>query len=272
METEWIGNRVYQPSIEEILQGMKSKDTPITYYAKEMRYPKKCGYGEYLKSFAGESYIRLNEQVVNINTKRKVVETNRDVYRYDNIYSSIPLPELMFIMQDDKSEEYKEFCEGLRKLHWTSGYLISLGIRGEIPRKDLWNYIYDEDIFVSRYYSPSLMSENTVPQGCYSIQAEIYTKDGEKHKLDSSNLLESVVKQLDKIGAIDCTQLEVKDIRFRKYCNILFDHEIYRYRRVVLNYLRNHDIKSIGRFGEWEYFWSDQSFMSGYKAVENKDV
>jgi len=28
------------------------------------------------------------------------------------------------------------------------------------------------------------------------------------------------------------------------------------------------NIKSCGRFGEWDYLWSDQSFMSGKKAAD----
>lgn len=39
LETRWIGNRVYQPTMQEIEQGMKTSDTPVTYYAKEMCYP-----------------------------------------------------------------------------------------------------------------------------------------------------------------------------------------------------------------------------------------
>ena len=40
LRTEWVGNRLYQPSVEEVIQGSKSLNTPNTYYAKEMRYPK----------------------------------------------------------------------------------------------------------------------------------------------------------------------------------------------------------------------------------------
>lgn len=120
---------------------------------------------------------------------------------------------------------------------------------------------------VSRYYSPSLMSPNTAPSNCYSIQAEVYTRDGGRYGLNSSKLLEEIIEQMDGIGAIDKNKILVKDIRFRKYCNILFDHAIYQNRDTTLKYLKKKGINPIGRFGKWEYYWSDQSFMSGYKAA-----
>lgn len=270
METEWVGKRIYQPSIDEILQGMESEDTPVTYYAKEMRYPKMGGFGEYLRSFANEDRIRTNESVVAINVKDRTVLTDKEEYRYENLYSSIPLPELVNIVTGDRSEEYKAFSESIKNLHWTSGYLISLGLSGVCSRKDLWDYIYDENIIVSRYYSPSLMSPNTAPYNCYSVQAEVYTKDGGRLRLDSSELLEKVINQMDDIGAINKANIMVKDIKFRKYCNILYDHEVYKNREAALKYLKKKGIRPIGRFGEWEYYWSDQSFMSGYKAATEK--
>ena len=34
-------------------------------------------------------------------------------------------------------------------------------------------------------------------------------------------------------------------------------------------FLDEKNIKTCGRFGEWEYFWSDQSLMSGKNVVDN---
>ena len=65
------------------------------------------------------------------------------------------------------------------------------------------------------------------------------------------------------MGLFKKEDLIVKDIRAEKYANVIFDHFIYENRKIVLNYLNEIGIISIGRFGEWEYFWSDQSMLSG---------
>lgn len=45
LETRWMGSRegsrLYQPSVEEVIQGCNTTETPVTYYSKEMRYPQK---------------------------------------------------------------------------------------------------------------------------------------------------------------------------------------------------------------------------------------
>ena len=266
--TKWIGNRVYQPTYEEIMEGMKTSNTPVTYYAKEMRYPTHGGFESFIKGFAGGININLNEEVVAIDLIGKTVTTNKNVYSYQRLFSSLPLPEWTSLVLTCNKRDFTKFKESIDNLHWTSGYMISLGMKGKIPRNDLWDYIYDEDIEVSRYYSPSIMSSNTVPQGCYSIQAEVYTRDGKSHRLPCNELLDSTIKKLDCIGALRTQEVVVKDIKFSKYCNVLFDHEIYKNREIVLNYLEHHDVISIGRFGLWDYYWSDQSFLSGYNATD----
>lgn len=265
METRWVGNRVYQPAMNEILAGMNTSDTPVTYYAKEMRYPKHGGFSEYLKSFSYPDNLRLGETVVRINAENNTVLTDRETYHYKVLYSSIPLPEMGKILKTRKKEYFQDAVEGL---HWTSGYIVSLGLNGGLSRPDLWDYVYDEDVVVSRFYSPSLMSPFTVPDGCSSIQAEIYTKDG-KRADDENKLLQQTINQIDAIGVIDKGCVCVKDIRFSKYCNILFDHKVYDKRKGALDILQDHGIVPIGRFGRWEYLWSDQAFMSGYVAVKD---
>lgn len=110
------------------------------------------------------------------------------------------------------------------------------------------------------------MSPSTAPDGCCSVQAEIYTRDGKQYK-DEDALLEKTIDQLQAIRIIEKDKIIVKDIRFVKYCNVLFDHNVYNSRDKALNILRKHEIIPIGRFESWEYLWSDQAFMSAYNAV-----
>lgn len=260
LETKWIGNRIYQPSIEEVLEGMRTSETGNTYYAKEMRYPKEGGYKSFLQGLADEEKILCNQCVVKIDTQNHKVYTESEVYEYNTLYSSIPLPEYKSILP-----EISEIGESVDKLSWTSGYLVSLGFKGDLPKENLWNYVYDEDILPARIFYPRKKSEANCPDGCSSLQAEIYFKYSNVPKTSKEELLEKTVEQLDKTGIIHKDHLLVRDIRFEKYANVIFEHGIYENRQTVISYLKNHGITSIGRFGEWDYLWSDQSFMSGYE-------
>ena len=58
------------------------------------------------------------------------------------------------------------------------------------------------------------------------------------------------------------------DVRILKYANVIFDHEIYNNVRIVKNFLRENGVEPIGRFGEWDYFWTDQLLLSGKDIVD----
>ena len=71
LEIKWIGSRLYQPSIEEVLLGCQSADTPVAYYAKEMRYPQKGGFKTFMKALVKDLDIRFQSEVVEIFPLRK---------------------------------------------------------------------------------------------------------------------------------------------------------------------------------------------------------
>ncbi len=257
LETRWVGNRLYQPSLEEVIQGANTSDTPVTYYAKEMRYPKIGGFKQYLSSMIKNADIRYNQDVVEIDTTNKIVITaTGDEYRYDRLISSLPLPEVIKML-DNVPEDVVNECKRLR---CTCGYQVSIGLKSKNIPPYLWWYIYDEDILPARVYSPSLKSSDNAPEGCSSLQLEIYC---EKDKYTKGELLEKSVDKLIALGIINRDDILFVDVRFEKYANVIFDKNIYEARKVVRDYLDTMGIETIGRFGEWDYLWTNQSLLSG---------
>jgi len=260
LETKWVGKRMYKPSIEEIENGCNTDVTPNTYYTKEMRYPKQGGYKSFLKPMIKGLTIKTNSKVEYIDlSKKKVSLTNKQTYNFENLISSLPLTEICKLIINVPSE----VLNASKKLNYTSGYLISLGFNKPDIANKLWFYIYDQDILPARVYSPSLKSPNNAPKGCSSMQAEIYFNKGVKLDKTDSDILEETIVKFVEMGLFKHEDLIVKDIRSEKYANVIFDHNIYKNRQIVLDYLSKNNIISVGRFGEWEYFWSDQSMLSG---------
>ena len=72
------------------------------------------------------------------------------------------------------------------------------------------------------------------------------------------------------MGVCKPEDIVVKDIRFEKYANVIFDKDIYKNRQIVLDYLKEQNIESIGRFGKWEYMWTHQAYADGM-GVQRKD-
>jgi hypothetical protein len=53
-----------------------------------------------------------------------------------------------------------------------------------------------------------------------------------------------------------------------KYANIIFDLERADALRTVHGYLNDIGINYCGRFGDWGYLWTDESFKSGENAAQ----
>ncbi|SHK28444.1 Protoporphyrinogen oxidase [Xylanibacter ruminicola] len=257
LRTEWAGKRIYQPSLDEVIAGSKAEDERITYYAKEMRYPKKGGYQHFLSIMAEEADIRYRSEVRHINPLERIVRTtDGQVYSYNRLISSLPLPEIVSMIDYVPDEVGK----AVSKLEATCGYHVSIALKTKNIPPYLWWYIYDEDNLASRVYSPSLKSPDNAPEGCSSLQMEVYCKEDE---YSEQELLDKTVGKLVEIGIIKQEDILFTHLGFEKHANIIFTEPIYEARKIVRDYLISNGIQTIGRFGEWDYLWSDQSLMSG---------
>ncbi|WP_303852224.1 NAD(P)/FAD-dependent oxidoreductase [Seleniivibrio woodruffii] len=267
LSTSWVGNRMYRPDIKEVLKGAFDEDTPNTYYAKEMRYPVKGGYKSFIKKMADDCSIELNKEVVNIDVTNKIVSFSDGLnLTYEHVISSLPLPEYPKLIKN-MPDQVVSACN---RLVWTSVGLVSIGLkRSDIP-KHLWFYVYDEDIPFARCYSPSMKSPYNVPYGCSSLQLEVYYSKNRPLSFSSAELINICVNKLEKMGVIDRKDIVVSDFRCAEYGNVVFYHGMEKDRQTVLDYLESVGICTIGRFGKWDYLWSDQSLLSGGECLGNK--
>lgn len=262
LETKWVGNRLHVSPLPEVLRGAFAEQQENFYYTKFMNYPKKGGFRSIMNECRKGLDIRLNKKAVHIDTAAKQVEfADGTVENYDNLISSLPLPEIIKMISDVP----ENVQNAAKQLRWTCGYQVSLGFNRPDVAKYLWFYIYDEDVPPARVYSPNLKSPDNAPEGCSSLQAEIFFANGVK-VVDKNIILQKTVEKLKEICQFNDSDVVVKDIRFEPYANIIFTPEIYESRKVVREWLQAQGIKTIGRFGEWDYLWSHQAFESGMKV------
>ncbi len=258
LRTEWTGGRFYQPSIDEVIEGSKTADTPITYYSKEMLYPAKGGYKMFLKGMAAEANIHYESRVSRIDVTNKIlyVGGKEEPVKFERLISSMPLPAIITII-DEVPDMVRDAA---RKLEATCGYHVSIALKGNNIPPYLWWYIYDEDNLSARVHSPSLKSPNNVPDACSSLQMEVYCKQGE---YTEQEILDKTVGKLVEIGVINADDILFTHLGYEHYANVIFTEPIYESRKIVRDWLLSVGIETIGRFGEWDYLWSDQALVSG---------
>jgi len=260
LSTTWCGARWYQPSIEEVLEGAFTTETPNTYYAKEMRYPKYGGYKSFLTYMANDCNIKVNKKAIAIDTNSKQVsfEDGTQV-DYSNLVSSLPLPYLISILNDVP----KEVIEASEKMYASSVAIVSLGFSKPDVPEYLWYYIYDEDFLSARCYSPSMKSADNVPDGCSSVQFEIYFSRERGLALEGDELINHIVDKGITMGLFNKEDIIVKDMRILPYGNVVFYKGMEDDRKIVDDFLDSVKINRVGRFGQWKYLWTDQALLTG---------
>ncbi|HFU77825.1 MAG TPA: hypothetical protein ENK68_04915 [Epsilonproteobacteria bacterium] len=265
LSTTWCGNRMYQPDITEVLQGSYTTDTPNTYYADEMRYPVKGGYKSFLNVMRKECDIVLNKKVISINTDIKTIKfEDGEIQEYTNLISSLPIPYVISILNDVP----ENVIQASEKLYASSVAIVSLGFsKPDIPEY-LWYYIYDEDFLPARCYSPSMKSPDNVPDGCSSVQFEIYFSKEKALALEGEDLINHIITKGVEMNLFEKEDIVVSDARILPYGNVVFYKGMEADRKIVQDYLESVNIHRVGRFGDWAYLWTDQCLLSGKKVAE----
>ncbi len=267
MSTDWLGPRLYRPKIEEILKGALTSETDDVHYISEFRYPTKGGFVSFLNKLLHDRDVRLSHCLVKVNTKDKyLVFSNGNEVDYEHLVCSIPLPELI-PMIDGVPEDV---AAAAARLACTTCITVNIGVARENISPAHWTYFYDRDYIFTRLSFPDKFSPYCTPDGCGSIQAEIYYSN--KYKpVDRTpeECIEPVLKDLQRCGLLhEDDEILFKDARLINYANIIFDLDRKEALEIVHGYLKEVNIHCAGRYGMWGYHWTDESFKSGESAVK----
>jgi protoporphyrinogen oxidase len=267
MSTDWLGPRIYRPSLEEVLRGAISKEAPHIHYITHFRYPSAGGFRLYLTKFVPLGNIRLDHELVSLDPESRTLEfTNGDFASYDTLISSVPLPELIPMIKGVP----RDVLEASQRLACSTCVLVNIGIDREDISTSHMTYFYDEDICFTRLGFPHMLSAKNAPAGTGNIQAEVYFSSKYKPFTGSpEEWIDPVLRDLRRCGLVreDDTILFSKAMLLR-YANVIFDLERADALKTVHGYLDDIGIAYCGRYGDWGYMWTDESFISGEKAAD----
>ena len=267
LTTDWLGPRMYRPKVEEILQGALSATAPSTHYITHFRYPRNGGFASYLGKFLPLADVKLRHEVVAIDPGAgELTFAHGARVRCDAVVSSVPLPELIPIIKGAPPD----VLEAARRLACSTCVLVNLGVDRSDLSKAHMTYFYDEDICFTRLSFPHMLSVHNVPGGSGSIQAEVYFSN--KYRpltVPIDALIEPVIADLQRCGILRSDDgILSKSAMLVPYANVIFDLERASALRTVHGYLDDIGLAYCGRYGDWGYMWTDESFISGERAAE----
>ena len=267
MSTDWLGPRIYRPSLEEVLRGAISTSAPHVHYITHFRYPSAGGFNNYLTKFVPLGNLRLNHEVVSIDVRtRQLTFTNGAVVPYDGLITSVPLPDLLRMIEGAPAD----VVAASQLLACSTCVLVNIGVNREDLSSAHMTYFYDEDICFTRLGFPHMLSARNAPPGTGSIQAEVYFSEKYKPFRGSpEDWIEPVIRDLLRCGLLrDEDQILSRKAMFLRYANVIFDLDRAQALKTVHGYLDEIGIAYCGRYGDWGYMWTDESFISGEKAAE----
>ena len=266
MSLDWLGPRIYRPSLEEVLRGAISPSAPHVHYITHFRYPTQGGFISYLKQFVPLGNLRLGHELVSVDPRERELRfSNGHVTAYDQLVSSVALPDLIRMIDGAPPD----VVEASRRLACSTCVLVNVGINRSDISKAHMTYFYDEDICFTRLSFPHMLSATNVPDGTGSVQAEVYFSEKYRPFTGApSDWIEPVIRDLRRVGLLrEDDQILCSKAMLLRYANIIFDHDRAAALETVHGYLDELGIAYCGRYGDWGYMWTDESFISGERAA-----
>jgi protoporphyrinogen oxidase/glycosyltransferase involved in cell wall biosynthesis len=269
METSWLGGRVPLPDLEEIIDGaLQPLGKPMGPNAR-FGYPLRGGFQALMSGFVPhiKGTIELNADVIGISpTERIIMLADGRRYQYEDLISTMPLPELVKMMGDAAPDEVKQAALGLRHL---SVRCVNIGVDRENITDKHWIY-YPEDTVFHRIFVQGNASPECNAPGGFGFTCEItYSPELKPLPASGQELIDRCVRDCIKVGFISADDKIVASNEIdMPYAYVVYDHARAGNVEIIKNWLLQHDIVLAGRYSEWEYYNSDHAFIAGKKAAE----
>lgn len=258
-------SRVYTPKLKEMVRGALSPKKDSVHYITHYRYPLKGGFASYLKAVSDGLDVHTNHDLVSVDLKRKELEfANGQKEYFETLISSMPLPELIPRIKNAP----ESVIEAAQKLVCTSLVLVNVGVKRTEGFPDgCWIYFYDEDVLFTRATVPHRFSPHVALPGCGSVQVEIYHS---RYKaLSCEDVHTRAIDDMIRTGLLRKEdEIVFSDVKRVQYANVLFDLNRARNLKIVQNFLEKNGVIACGRYGKWDYSWTDDSVISGWEAAE----
>ncbi|MEE9394501.1 MAG: FAD-dependent oxidoreductase [Planctomycetota bacterium] len=264
MNTSWVSGRIPDAPVDDVLRASIGIRTEGYKHQSVFWYPLEGGFETIVKSVAAkldESRLHVSAPVKEVVIKKKGFDV--DGVHYDKLFSTLPLPELKKVMKGIPDDIAASFD----RLQYTSLWSVIVAIDAPDKTDRSWIYFpHPETGPFNRLTHLSNYSPGNAPKGKSSVMVEV-THRGELD-LDDAKLAEIV----DHLA--DCDILERDKVLFsrawnNKYAYILYTHDLEENLDRVRSWLKGQGVEILGRFGNYDYFNSDQCIRAAMDAAKS---
>ena len=262
--------RIPKPPPEDIIASAKGEQTEGYLHQLYFHYPKKGGFQTIVNSLAkkieNKAEVSLENKIVGINLSNDIeIVTDKQKFNFDKIISTIPIHELLPIINP---EPPSEVMEALSKLKYNSIHITCLKVKGDWLGDNFAITIADPDIIFHRLSRLNFLGEHYAQRGYTNIMVETTFRKGLKEDLDHTTLEDKIIKDLESLDIVNVEKIENIFTNTFKYAYVIYDQNHRKNTDLVLDYLRSVNITPLGRFGTFEYINSDKAIELAKELAE----
>jgi UDP-galactopyranose mutase len=258
------GRFVPKANLEGMIYGaITDKNKYILGYNAQFDYPSVGGIETIIKGLTKDLDVRVSEKITSVNLAEKVALTSKKKeIKFQYLISTAPIPELVKSIHSVPSE----ITECSSSLNWIAVHNINLGINKKIARKH-WIYFPEDKFCFYRIGFPNNFSNNVVPKGCSSIYIEISYKN--KSKINESIYYKKCLDAMIQLKLIE-NEDNVVELQHLKipYAYVIYEKDTLESVCKIKTFLESNRIFTAGRFGGWEYFSMEDSYLDGRKCSD----
>jgi protoporphyrinogen oxidase len=293
LSTDWVGERMYFPSVDDVTRGAAAPLPRQTHYIKNIRYPARGGYMAYANKMVEAARIEFNHELVHVSfDDRTLFFSNGSRVGFSKLVNTLPLPVLI-----QRSDAPADVQVAATRLSCSSLLIVNVAADHPTARPENWIYVYDEDKYTTRINCTELLSPNNAPAGKTGIQVEVYFSKYKPATESPERIAAKVCSELVEMGLIKSLEaITAVHTKFVPWANVIFDHD----RRVALDQVldwlsqkglrrEDDDLEPItdwdrklaeplpdegqslflaGRYAQWKYYWTDDCVLRGLYLSE----
>jgi protoporphyrinogen oxidase len=261
MDTQMV-DRIPKPPKSDIIKSAHGKKTEGYKHQLFFHYPKSGGietlFNEFKNKLNKKNNFYLNTKILKITKKNKkfYIKTNKKVFIFDKLYSTIPLGELVGLY----SFKNNEVNVASSDLKYNSIKIFLINVKKNVAGKNFAFMIPDKDIIFHRISKLDFLGKNYSIKDTTSFLVEITYRNGDLiSRLSKKQILHKIYLGLKKLKFLNKkSDINFYDYKKFKYAYVIYDKNHRKNVDTIKNFFKKEKIDVAGRGGSWEYLNSDQ--------------
>ena len=267
--------RIPKPPPEDIIKSAQGIPTEGYTHQLFFYYPKRGGIQSLVDSFltklGGKVSIRTGVEVRRVSRaggKWMVESSDGNVRHYDRLVSTIPIPDLLSLLEPRAPEEVLQAADNLK---FNSIAICLFHFTRDNLGENLSFTLPDTRVLFHRVSKLDFLLPPESRDGESRVMAEVTYRAGDRiSKMSDAEMLDRVTADLARIKLIDGPDvIRARDITRHRHAYVIYDLDHRRNMKTIREYCEGRfGLMLHGRFGEFEYINMDAVVEKSMKRAK----